>query len=103
MSERVPTSRLGRLARLAAVSARTSVSLVTKAAKGRDGAAEYTAEVLGNLRGLAAIARAFGGAHELHPGADADDVPAHAMFDDDIRDAALLDRIFAEQLRATGR
>ncbi len=54
MSERVPTSRLGRLARLAAVSARTSVSLVTKAAKGRDGAAEYTAEVLGNLRGLAA-------------------------------------------------
>lgn len=54
MSERrePPTGRLGRFARLAALGARTSVSLVTS----RDGraAAEQAAQVLGHLRGLAA-------------------------------------------------
>ena len=48
----VPTSRLGRLARLAALGAHTGVSLVTS----RDGreAAAQAAQVLGHLRGLAA-------------------------------------------------
>ncbi|MFZ5893541.1 MAG: ABC1 kinase family protein [Myxococcota bacterium] len=54
MSERreLPTGRLGRFARLAALGAKTSVSLLTS----RDGraAAEQAAEVLGQLRGLAA-------------------------------------------------
>ncbi len=54
MSERraPPTGRLGRFARLAALGARTSVSLLSS----RDGrgAAEQAAQVLGHLRGLAA-------------------------------------------------
>ncbi len=53
MSEgRVPESRLGRLARLAAMGARAGASILAD----RDGAraAEHAAEVLGHLRGLAA-------------------------------------------------
>ncbi|MGC4093838.1 MAG: AarF/ABC1/UbiB kinase family protein [Polyangiaceae bacterium] len=54
MSERreLPTGRLGRFARLAALGAKTSVSLLAS----RDGraAAEQAAQVLGHLRGLAA-------------------------------------------------
>jgi predicted unusual protein kinase regulating ubiquinone biosynthesis (AarF/ABC1/UbiB family) len=49
---RIPESRLGRFARLAAVGARSGVSLLTD--RGAGGAAEHAAEVLGNLRGLAA-------------------------------------------------
>jgi predicted unusual protein kinase regulating ubiquinone biosynthesis (AarF/ABC1/UbiB family) len=48
----LPTGRLGRLARLAALGARTSVSLLTS--KDGSGAAARAAEVLGQLRGLAA-------------------------------------------------
>lgn len=47
----LPTGRLGRLARLAAVGARTGAGLLSKRG---EGAAEYAAEVLGNMRGLAA-------------------------------------------------
>lgn len=51
-SRDVPTGRLGRLARLATLGARTGVSLLTS----RDGqsAAAQAAQVLGHLRGLAA-------------------------------------------------
>ncbi len=48
----IPTGRLGRLARLAALGARTGASLI--ASKTGEAAAERAAEVLGNLRGLAA-------------------------------------------------
>ncbi len=48
----VPGSRLGRLGRLAAMGVRTGASLLTDR-KGTS-AAEHAAEVLGNLRGLAA-------------------------------------------------
>jgi len=48
----LPTGRLGRLARLAALGARTGASLV--ASKTGEAAAERAAEVLGNMRGLAA-------------------------------------------------
>jgi predicted unusual protein kinase regulating ubiquinone biosynthesis (AarF/ABC1/UbiB family) len=48
----LPTSRLGRFARLAALGARTSVSLL--ASRDGSGAAARAAEVLGQLRGLAA-------------------------------------------------
>ena len=48
----VPGSRLGRFARLAAMGVRTGASLITD--RGGGGAAEHAAEVLGNLRGLAA-------------------------------------------------
>lgn len=47
----LPTGRFGRLARLAAVGARTGAGLLSKRG---EGAAEYAAEVLGNMRGLAA-------------------------------------------------
>jgi predicted unusual protein kinase regulating ubiquinone biosynthesis (AarF/ABC1/UbiB family) len=47
----LPTGRLGRIARLAAVGARTGAGLLSKRG---EGAAEYAAEVLGNMRGLAA-------------------------------------------------
>ncbi len=49
---KLPVGRLSRLARLAAVGARTGASLL--ASKDGAGAAEYAADVLGNLRGLAA-------------------------------------------------
>jgi predicted unusual protein kinase regulating ubiquinone biosynthesis (AarF/ABC1/UbiB family) len=49
---RVPESRLGRFARLAAMGARTGASVVLD--RGGGSAAEHAAEVLGNLRGLAA-------------------------------------------------
>jgi predicted unusual protein kinase regulating ubiquinone biosynthesis (AarF/ABC1/UbiB family) len=48
----LPASRLGRLARLAAMGVRTGASLIVD--RGGGGAAEHAAEVLGNLRGLAA-------------------------------------------------
>jgi predicted unusual protein kinase regulating ubiquinone biosynthesis (AarF/ABC1/UbiB family) len=48
----LPTGRLGRLARLAALGARTGASLV--ASKTGEAAATRAAEVLGNMRGLAA-------------------------------------------------
>lgn len=48
----VPTGRLGRLARMAALGARTGASLL--ASKTGEAAAERAAEVLGNLRGIAA-------------------------------------------------
>lgn len=48
----LPTGRLGRFARLAALGARTSVSLLTS--RDGSGAAARAAEVLGELRGLAA-------------------------------------------------
>ena len=48
----LPTSRWGRLARLAAVGARTGAGLLSTG----EGAAEYAAEVLGTMRGLAAKA-----------------------------------------------
>src|SRR5947208_9047322 len=47
----LPTGRLGRVVRLAGVGARAGAGLLLS--KG-DGAADYAAEVLGNLRGLAA-------------------------------------------------
>ena len=49
----LPTGRLGRLARLAAVGARTGAGLLSRQGAG---AAEYAAEVLGAMRGLAAKA-----------------------------------------------
>jgi predicted unusual protein kinase regulating ubiquinone biosynthesis (AarF/ABC1/UbiB family) len=49
---RLPESRLGRFARLAAVGMRTGASMLTD--RGGGSAAEHAAEVLGNLRGLAA-------------------------------------------------
>src|SRR5580698_8390026 len=54
MSEerRLPESRLGRLARLAGMGARVGASML--ADRGGAAAAEQAAEVLGNLRGLAA-------------------------------------------------
>lgn len=53
-SERsLPASRIGRLARLAAVGVRTGAGLLLDG-KRATGAAEHAAEVLGNLRGLAA-------------------------------------------------
>ena len=48
----VPTGRLGRFVKLAGVGARASVDMLTK--RGSEKLAERTAEVLGNLRGLAA-------------------------------------------------
>ncbi|HXK18620.1 MAG TPA: AarF/ABC1/UbiB kinase family protein [Polyangiaceae bacterium] len=48
----VPTGRLGRLVKLAGVGARASVDMLGK--RGSEKIAERTAEVLGNLRGLAA-------------------------------------------------
>jgi len=48
----VPTGRLGRLVKLAGVGARASVDMLSK--RGSERLAERTAEVLGNLRGLAA-------------------------------------------------
>jgi predicted unusual protein kinase regulating ubiquinone biosynthesis (AarF/ABC1/UbiB family) len=48
----LPASRLGRFARLAAMGVRTGASLLVE--RGGGGAAEHAAEVLGNLRGLAA-------------------------------------------------
>jgi predicted unusual protein kinase regulating ubiquinone biosynthesis (AarF/ABC1/UbiB family) len=48
----LPTGRLGRFVQLAGVGARASVDLLV--AKGSERVAERTAEVLGNLRGLAA-------------------------------------------------
>jgi predicted unusual protein kinase regulating ubiquinone biosynthesis (AarF/ABC1/UbiB family) len=48
----LPTGRLGRLVQLAGVGARASVDLLV--AKGSERVAERAAEVLGNLRGLAA-------------------------------------------------
>src|SRR5262249_34494111 len=48
----LPESRLGRLVRLAAVGVRTGASFVTD--RGGSSAAEHAAEVLGQLRGLAA-------------------------------------------------
>jgi predicted unusual protein kinase regulating ubiquinone biosynthesis (AarF/ABC1/UbiB family) len=48
----LPTGRLGRLVKLAGVGARASVDLLV--ARGSERVAERTAEVLGNLRGLAA-------------------------------------------------
>lgn len=47
----LPASRLGRFARLAAMGVRTGASLVRE--RGGASAAEHTAQVLGNLRGLA--------------------------------------------------
>jgi predicted unusual protein kinase regulating ubiquinone biosynthesis (AarF/ABC1/UbiB family) len=49
----LPTGRLGRLARLAAVGARTGAGLLSRQGAG---AAEYAVEVLGTMRGLAAKA-----------------------------------------------
>jgi predicted unusual protein kinase regulating ubiquinone biosynthesis (AarF/ABC1/UbiB family) len=49
---RIPESRLGRFARLAAVGVRSGASLLTD--RGAGSAAEHAADVLGNLRGLAA-------------------------------------------------
>lgn len=48
----IPVGRLGRFAKLAGVGARTSVDLLKR--RGTEKIAERTAEVLGNLRGLAA-------------------------------------------------
>jgi predicted unusual protein kinase regulating ubiquinone biosynthesis (AarF/ABC1/UbiB family) len=48
----VPTGRLGRFVKLAGASARASVDMLSRA--GSEKIAERTAEVLGNLRGLAA-------------------------------------------------
>ena len=48
----VPTGRLGRFVKLAGVGARASVDMLV--ARGSEKVAERTAEVLGNLRGLAA-------------------------------------------------
>jgi predicted unusual protein kinase regulating ubiquinone biosynthesis (AarF/ABC1/UbiB family) len=48
---KVPTGRLGRIARLARVGARTGASLLMS--KDSSGAAAHAAEILGNLRGLA--------------------------------------------------
>ncbi len=48
----VPTGRLGRFVKLAGVGARASVDMLAR--KGSEKVAERTAEVLGNLRGLAA-------------------------------------------------
>jgi predicted unusual protein kinase regulating ubiquinone biosynthesis (AarF/ABC1/UbiB family) len=47
----LPKGRLGRLARLAAVGARTGAGLLSQRG---EGAAEYAAEMLGTMRGLAA-------------------------------------------------
>jgi predicted unusual protein kinase regulating ubiquinone biosynthesis (AarF/ABC1/UbiB family) len=49
---RIPESRLGRFARLAAMGVRTGASLLVD--RGGGSAAEHAADVLGNLRGLAA-------------------------------------------------
>ena len=49
---KVPTGRLGRLARMARASARTGASLLLS--RDATGAAAQAAEILGNLRGLAA-------------------------------------------------
>jgi predicted unusual protein kinase regulating ubiquinone biosynthesis (AarF/ABC1/UbiB family) len=48
----VPTGRLGRFVKLAGVGARASMDMLAR--KGSEKVAERTAEVLGNLRGLAA-------------------------------------------------
>ena len=48
----VPTGRLGRFVKLAGVGARASVDMLAR--RGSEKVAERTAEVLGNLRGLAA-------------------------------------------------
>jgi predicted unusual protein kinase regulating ubiquinone biosynthesis (AarF/ABC1/UbiB family) len=48
----IPTGRLGRVVRLASVGARAGAGLLLS--KNGSGAAEYAAEVLGTLRGLAA-------------------------------------------------
>src|SRR5690349_17431489 len=48
----VPTGRLGRFVKLAGVGARAGVDMLV--ARGSEKVAERTAEVLGNLRGLAA-------------------------------------------------
>lgn len=48
----IPLGRLGRVARIAGLGARTGASLLTS--RTGEGAAEYAAEVLGTLRGLAA-------------------------------------------------
>src|SRR5262245_38757922 len=48
----VPTGRLGRFVKLAGVGARASVDMLAK--HGSEKVAERAAEVLGNLRGLAA-------------------------------------------------
>jgi predicted unusual protein kinase regulating ubiquinone biosynthesis (AarF/ABC1/UbiB family) len=48
----VPTGRLGRFVKLASVGARASVDMLAR--RGSEKVAERTAEVLGNLRGLAA-------------------------------------------------
>jgi predicted unusual protein kinase regulating ubiquinone biosynthesis (AarF/ABC1/UbiB family) len=48
----LPTSRLGRLARMAAVGARAGVGMITSG--DGSGAAKHAAEVLGTMRGLAA-------------------------------------------------
>jgi len=52
---KIPEGRLGRLARLAAVGARTGASLI-RGTSGADAAANKAAEMLGTLRGLAAKA-----------------------------------------------
>ncbi|HEY6461012.1 MAG TPA: AarF/ABC1/UbiB kinase family protein [Polyangiaceae bacterium] len=49
---RLPASRLGRFARLASMGVRTGASMLVD--RGGGAAAEHAAEVLGNLRGLAA-------------------------------------------------
>ena len=49
---RIPESRLGRFARLAAMGVRTGASMLVE--RGGGSAAEHAAEVLGHLRGLAA-------------------------------------------------
>ena len=48
----IPGSRLGRFARLAAMGVRSGASLLMD--RGGGSAAEHAADVLGNLRGLAA-------------------------------------------------
>ncbi|HVK68669.1 MAG TPA: AarF/ABC1/UbiB kinase family protein [Polyangium sp.] len=50
---KLPSGRLGRLVRLAEIGARTGTSLLFRR-EGDDGAAKRAAEVLGNLRGVAA-------------------------------------------------
>jgi predicted unusual protein kinase regulating ubiquinone biosynthesis (AarF/ABC1/UbiB family) len=49
---KIPAGRLGRLARLADLGARTGASVLLR--RGSDDAAQRAAEVLGTLRGLAA-------------------------------------------------
>lgn len=50
----LPTGRLGRLARMAALGARTGAGLVLSRSDRADAIAEHAAEVLGTMRGLAA-------------------------------------------------